>query len=208
MYFGNGKLSSMSVLSYLLPIIIGTPLVKPLVNKFEKKNLVSWPLLGAIVIYFLMLILPIKNPMIWIVLLVLANVFSFGSILIGWALVADVIDYSEYKTGRREEGSIYATYSFVRKVGQGVGQAIIPVLIALFIPGLVMKDPSTWSMEYATSIKSMTALFPLIGTIIMFIGFQFIYNLDNKKLAEIEAKLGRAGNSVDTNLDAVTKGNE
>src|SRR5699024_12145791 len=35
-----------------------------------------------------------------------------------WAFVTDAIDYQEYVTGSREDGTIYAIYSFARKLGQ------------------------------------------------------------------------------------------
>jgi GPH family glycoside/pentoside/hexuronide:cation symporter len=208
MYFGEGKLNSLSILAYLLPMIIGAPLVKPFVKKFGKQSLVSWPLLGSIVIYLIMWLVPITNPYIWIGFLILASMFSFGSLLVGWAMVSDTIDYSEYQTGRREEGSIYATYSMIRKLGQGVGQALVPALIALFIPGLIMNDPTSWNVEYSTAIKNMSVIFPLIGTILMFVGYKFIYNLDKTKLSEIEAKLGRNSKTVDTSLEAITRTDE
>lgn len=208
MYFGEGKLNSLSVLVYLVPMVLGAPFIKPLVKKFGKQSIVSWPLLGSIVIYLIMWLIPISNPYIWIVLLILASTFSFGSFLVGWAMVSDVIDYVEYQTSRREEGSIYATYSMIRKIGQGVGQALVPALIAFFLPGLIMNDAATWSVQYSTSIKNMSVLFPLIGTVLMFIGFKFIYNLDKQKLAEIEAKLGRNSHTVKTSLETITRSDD
>lgn len=204
MYFGNGKLNSLTVLTYLVPMIIGAFLVKPLVKRFGKKNIVGWPLLATILLYALLL-LPIKNPFLWIGVQILATVFAAGTLLVGWAMVADAIDHSEYETGRREEGSIYATYSMVRKLGQGVGQALVPAIIALVLPGLVMNDASTWSPAYATSIKNLSVLFPLTGYVIMFIAYQFIYNLDTKKLAEVEKTLGRNSQEVATGLEALAR---
>ena len=37
-----------------------------------------------------------------------------------WANITDVIDYQEIKTRRREDGTIYAVYSFARKLGQAL----------------------------------------------------------------------------------------
>lgn len=59
---------------------------------------------------------------------VAALLAGFANLLI-WALVADAIDYQELQTGRREEGSIYATYSLFRKIAQGVGASLISLLI-------------------------------------------------------------------------------
>lgn len=205
LYFGNGKLNSLTILTYLIPMLAGALLMKPLVKRFGKKNIVGWPLLGTIFIYTLMLLVPIKSPYVWIGLQVLAMLFSAGMLLVGWAMLADAIDYSEYETGRREEGSIYATFSMMRKIGQGVGQALVPAAIALALPGLVMNDAATWSPEFGISIKNLSILFPLAGNVIMFVAYQFIYNLDSKKLAEIEKALGRTSSKVDTSLEALTR---
>ncbi len=43
--------------------------------------------------------------------------YSFVSIT-NWAVVADVIDYQEYKTGIKNESAVYAVYTFCRKLGQ------------------------------------------------------------------------------------------
>ena len=40
--------------------------------------------------------------------------------MVNWALITDVIDYSELKNGVREDGTVYALYSFARKLGQAL----------------------------------------------------------------------------------------
>jgi Na+/melibiose symporter-like transporter len=40
-----------------------------------------------------------------------------------WAMFADVVDYSEWKTGRRATGIIYATILFALKTGLSLGGA-------------------------------------------------------------------------------------
>ena len=37
---------------------------------------------------------------------------------VSWALMADAIDYNEWKTGKREEGTVYSLHSFFRKLAQ------------------------------------------------------------------------------------------
>ena len=38
-----------------------------------------------------------------------------------WALEADTVEYGEWKTGNRTEGTTYAVFSFTRKMGQALG---------------------------------------------------------------------------------------
>jgi glucuronide carrier protein len=48
-----------------------------------------------------------------------------------WALEADTVEYGEWKTGFRTEGSSYAVFSFTRKVGQAIGAAAAAYAIGI-----------------------------------------------------------------------------
>ena len=47
-----------------------------------------------------------------------------------WAMAADIIDHQEWVTGRREEASNYAIFTFMRKVGQALA-ALAPWFVSL-----------------------------------------------------------------------------
>lgn len=109
MYFQDGSLSSFAIIAYL-PAMLILPFMKRLVKRFGKKALCSWPLLLGIVIYVVLLIIPDVPVVFWIICSGL-TAFAMGFYtMLGWALVSDGIDSIELKTGRRDEGSIYATY--------------------------------------------------------------------------------------------------
>lgn len=40
------------------------------------------------------------------------------------AVITDIIDYQEVRTGSREDGTDYALYSFARKVGQAIAGGV------------------------------------------------------------------------------------
>lgn len=191
MYFGDGTLSSYSILTQVIPLFVGTAIGGPLVGKVGKKELTTWPMIGAIAVYAFLYFVEIKNPILWIAMQILANSFAFGMTIYTWGMVSDAIDYQELKTGVRNEGSVYATYSMVRKIAQGFGQSFIPAAIAILIPTLDVKDAFTWNAENSLAIRDMAALFPLIGYTLAFICFQFIFNLDRKKVNEMQITLGR-----------------
>jgi len=48
-----------------------------------------------------------------------------------FALQPDSVDYGEWKTGIRAEGSSYSVLSFTRKIGQGIGGAVAAYTIGL-----------------------------------------------------------------------------
>jgi glycoside/pentoside/hexuronide:cation symporter, GPH family len=51
--------------------------------------------------------------------------------MVVWALITDVIDYSEIKNGIREDGSVYALYSFARKLGQALTSGLSGALLSM-----------------------------------------------------------------------------
>jgi len=62
------------------------------------------------------------------------GVLYFGLGLVNILILAiqpDTVDYGEWKTGVRGEGSAYSVLSFTRKVGQGVGGAAASFTIGL-----------------------------------------------------------------------------
>jgi GPH family glycoside/pentoside/hexuronide:cation symporter len=58
-----------------------------------------------------------------------------------WAMFADVADYSEWKTGRRATGIIFATIGFALKAGLSLGSASLLWLMSMY--GYVPNQPQT-----------------------------------------------------------------
>ena len=49
-----------------------------------------------------------------------------------WAMMADVADYSEWKTGRRATGIVFSAIVFALKAGLGFGGAITGYVLSLY----------------------------------------------------------------------------
>lgn len=61
-------------------------------------------------------------------------VSPFGTAFVNslnWALVPDTVDYGEWKTGIRAEGSVYTGYTFFRKISAA---------LAGFLPGIMLTQ--------------------------------------------------------------------
>jgi glucuronide carrier protein len=86
-----------------------------------------------------------------------------------FAIQPDTVDYGEWKTGVRGEGSSYSVLSFTRKVGQGVGGAAASFTLGL---GGYISGAATQTGVAVTSIKVAVGLVPavavLTGALIMF----------------------------------------
>lgn len=119
-YFCNTNLSVLGTIAQYLPMAIMIPFVPKLVKRFGKKELSAFGGFFAAAAAILTFILKPSqnNPGLFIALLfVIGFGYSFISIT-NWAVVADVIDFQEYKTHIKSESAIYAVYTFCRKLGQ------------------------------------------------------------------------------------------
>ena len=106
--------------------------------------------------------------------------------MIVWALVGDVIDYQEYISGKREEGTVYAAYSLARKLVQAIVGSIGGFALAAIG---YQSGAATQTTEVAESIRMIITVIPLIGFVFGFITMKFVYNLSNKKLEEMNSEL-------------------
>lgn len=182
-YFKNTKIIPIATIIAGLPIGLGIVITKPLLKKFTKKQLCTYPFAISAVAAGIATFVRFDNPYVWIAFI---GVSMFGTcfyLTLMWALVADCIDYQEEKTGRREEGSIYATYSLFRKIAQGVGASIIA--LSLDLTGYSEKlDVLSQAEGVPEKIYTMTGALPLIGALICLFSMHFLYNIKDKKSEE------------------------
>ena len=101
----------------------------------------------------------------------------FGVII--WAMVVDCIDWQYIKTGSRDEGSMYAMYSFFRKLAQGVGSAISA--LALAACGYVKELGAAQTPETALKVKNMYLIVMIVGVVITVVVTQLMYNIPAKE---------------------------
>lgn len=190
-YFQNAKISGlMTVVSYL-PVYFFMPFVRKIVVKWGKKESITVGTTIALVGYGLMFIFPITPDVNGMILWVIANLIAgLGNSVyqcVMWSLMADAMDYGEWKFGVREEGTVYAIHSFFRKLSQGVGPSIGLFVAAAL--GYVESAGANQTFEVATKMFYQTAVFYFVGQAIKVIGLVVIYNLDTKKLEQIQADL-------------------
>jgi len=93
------------------------------------------------------------------------GIVAFGVLGVGFGLTntlifafqADTVDYGEWRTGVRAEGSSYAVLSFTRKAGQGVGGALAAYTIGL---GGYISGSHTQTDAAVTSIRVAAGAVP------------------------------------------------
>lgn len=192
-YFGMAKLSGIVQLIGFLPMLAFMPFIKKIVGKWGKKEASVAGTVVSLVGGALMFIFPlIPNKMIALVVYIIAlSIFGFGMGIytcVSWALMADAIDYNEWKTGKREEGTVYSLHSFFRKLAQGVGPSAVLLLMGWL--GYNSKiGVGAQSASTAYNMCWLVAGLYMFSAVLQFIGLAVIYNLDKNKMAEMQADL-------------------
>ena len=200
-YFNNAAMSGVVTMIGFAPMILFIPFIKPLVNKFGKKEVTVVGTIVSIIGGAVMLVFPTLENRDTALIIYLAGLVLFGIGMgvyscVSWALMGDAIDYNEWKFGTREEGTVYSLHSFFRKLAQGVGPSI--VLLIMGALGYV-SELGTIGQSFQTS-KNMCWLVAglyMFSAILQFIGLAVIYNLDKKTLAQMttELEVSRSANA-------------
>ena len=192
-YFGEADLSGVATAIGFLPMMIFFPFIKKIVLKFGKKEASAYGTLVSIVGAGLMFVFPLipDKTIAMVVYIIALSIFGIGLGIytcVSWALMADAIDYNEWKTGRREEGAIYSLHSFFRKLAQGVGPSVVLAIMGLL--GYVSKLGTVGqSPETAYNMCWLVAGLYLFSAVLQYVGIGIIYNLDKKKTEQMAKEL-------------------
>lgn len=203
-YFTNTNLSVVGTICNYLPTVVLIFFMPKLVEKFGKKELCgNVSIVSAIAAVLLAIVANNKsfinmiNPeqqifpawLFMLVLLIIGFGYTFVS-LTCWAVVMDVIDYQEVKTGLRSESAVYAVYTFSRKLGQTIADAS-----GLFLLQWAKYDSETagngFITENGTSNKIMLicTVIPAIVYTGVWLLMKFGYPLTKERLEPIYAEI-------------------
>ncbi len=186
-FFKDTSKVGMAMIGSYAPMIFVMIFLGKLTKKFGKKNvLVVSMLIGALsgVASIFAPITP-DDLILYIICLMGLNVGNAVFQISVWAIVADCIEVSYRKTGKSEEGSLYALYSFFRKLSQGIGQAVVSWgLVAIgFVEGENAVQPETFGED----VKNLYFIVLAAGSLIAFLSMKFIYNIGKKEEDEMAA---------------------
>lgn len=188
-YFNDvGKATYATIAAYL-PLCLFMPFASSLTAKLGKKKLLTISGLISVAAGVIMLFLPISADMKGIVMYVAGLMFiNLGYCIfqiIVWAMVADCIEDSFRRRGVREEGSLYALYSFFRKLAQGVGSALVAIALSM---GGYDENSSVQTKAASENILSTYIIILVAGLVITALSMMFIYNIDKAKEQEFGKK--------------------
>ena len=160
------------------PFMIGAMVFVPFMCKklgLEKVIRHSLLIAGAIfVALFGLHMVTYVHPLVHGVISGVAGGMGMVSIQMQWGLVGEAIDYNEYLTGKRTEGSIYGTFNLARRIGQTVGLGF-----SFFALDWIGYNPelSTQAGSTIFGFKVLCVLAPALFILGSWAAFKFVWNI-------------------------------
>lgn len=184
-YYKSAAAQSASTVVMMGGMTVAAVAAKPLTRKFGKAEIsvVSNLLAGAVSIA-LFIIRP-QNVWVYIALQGISWVGLGIFSMVNWALITDVIDYSELKNGVREDGSVYALYSFARKLGQAAASGLTGAFLSL----IGYTQETAFDTQVVDGIYNISTVIPAAGFILLGLVLWFWYPLHKKQVEENIKKL-------------------
>lgn len=135
----------------------------------------------------LVFLAPAEAPLLGVAGLVLGLLASASVSIVTWALIADTVEYGEWKTGVRVQGINYALLAATRKLGMGFGAGVVAFSLAWggYASG-VAEQPESATL----AIRAAAGLLPGV-LVLAAVGIMYWYRLTDRKHAELVASLSR-----------------
>ena len=198
-YYNNADAAAISTIMMMVGMVAAAIFAKPLAKKFGKAEVsIVSNLFAAVVMVIIWIIRPQSvwvycgmQMLCWLGL----GIFS----MVSWALITDVIDYSELKNGIREDGSVYAMYSFARKLGQSLAAGLSGWLLEHLVgyDELAAMEGLRQSESVLNGIFNISTLIPAIGFALLTLVLWLWYPLHKKQVdANIKALAEKHGRDI------------
>ena len=157
----------------LVGSVTGILLCKPLSMRYGKREVYGVGLFLTVVFQALFLALPTAPTLAFTVEIL--RQFSYGTTIpLLWTMMADVADYSEWKTGRRATGIVFSALVFGLKLGLGLGGGLDAWLLSLYgyAPNAVQTAHALVGIRMTASVFSSIPFF--LGVVCL-----FFYEIDS-----------------------------
>lgn len=185
-YFQNFKALSIAGIAGTIGTLILAPFSNKIASRFGKKESGTVALIWAALMYSILFFIGTSNVWVYLSIATLGTLGQNYFNIIIWAFITDIIDYQEIRTGQREDGTIYAVYSFARKIGQALAGGVGG--FALTAIGYV-SAASVQSTDVLDKVYAVASGVPAIGYLLVALSLFLIYPLGKKQVRENAAIL-------------------
>ncbi len=185
-YYHAPKVLTLVSLISIPVMVVCFPLIPKLSQKFGKRAVILFASGYNLVISTILFLVPIPNVYLYLVLSTLAVSGQTVFTMLVWAFVTDCVDYQEYKTGERSDGSLYSIYTFSRKIGSTLASTLASYGLAAigFVSGAAVQ-----SEAFAVNVRALCTAIPVITCILELVGIGLIYNLNKERTEKMYSEL-------------------
>ncbi|MBD0724422.1 MFS transporter [Flavobacterium sp. L1I52] len=166
-------------------MIVGITLSKKLADKYGKRDIFRFFLFISTLFIIAFYFYPPQSVSLMFLSQIFHGFFYGITIPVLWAMIADVADFSEWKTNRRATAIIFSAMMVGLKTGLSIGGALTTSLLGIFnyIPNSLQQPESA-----VNGIKLLVSIFPAIP-FLLGVGLLFFYEIDKKMEIQIESEL-------------------
>lgn len=185
-YYQDTSLLAVASMSMMFGMLLIVPFTKKLTDKFGKKEFSMIGLGAFTLIYVILFIVRPENPLTYLLLTLVGYIGLGYAVMVSWAMLGDSIDHHYLITGERADGTVYAMYSFLKKlVGAVTGS------IGAWSLTLIGYDElaTVQTKAVCQSIFNITMIIPGIFVLISFLTVTFVYPLNKKTVEENVEKM-------------------
>ena len=188
-YFNAGSLSGVAALAAVLPALAVSPFVARAGRRFGKKEMLVVLLFASAAVYLVLYFVGVTSPWLFIAVTVIAGVGVGTFNLTVWAIITDVIDFQEIRTGQRDDATVYAVNTWARKVGLALAGGLGGYALAAigFQAGTATQTPATVDGIYAIATLVPGVLYAVVALILLF-WYPLGRRAVEKNSAELEAR--------------------
>lgn len=177
-YYGSPAAQTASTLLMTGGMLVAAAVAKPLSGKFGKAEISVAACILATVISIALFFLRPANVWVYVAFQTV-EWFGLGIFtMVSWALITDVIDYSELKNGIREDGTVYALYSFARKLGQAASAGLSGGLLSM----IGYTQETAFENSVINGIFNISTLIPALGFGLLAVVLWFWYPLHKQQV--------------------------
>lgn len=179
-YYGNAKAQTLSMVMMGVGMVVAAFAAKPFAGRFGKAEIGAVSNFAAGLICVLLYFIRPQNVFVYAAFQMISWIGLGVFQIVAWALVTDVIDYSEIRNGIREDGAVYGLYSFARKMGQAATSGLTGALLSL----VGYTKDTAFEPSVKEGIFDIATLVPAVGFILLAIVLWFWYPLHKKQVEE------------------------
>lgn len=154
-FLGDASLFMWLLAAHIVGKSCGSVMAKWMTRRLSKLTIFTF---SALLTGLLCISIAFLAPSLWLLVAMTLVVSSFYQVTttLMWVMMSDVVDYGEFKQGKRMDGTVFSTLLAVLKMGMAVSGAIVGWTLGL--SGYVAQAPA----QSSSAMMAIIALFSVV----------------------------------------------